>query len=84
MNGQDLLLNHQDKLESIDLLKELLAIPNDAHYPEEIEKNIIWCEKAFTERTFTTRRVPSAGIPLLLAEYQIHTKMFLLYSSISK
>lgn len=70
MKGQDGMLNHQDKLESIELLKELLAIPNDAHYPEEIEKNIIWCEKAFTERAFTTRRILSAGVPLLLAEYQ--------------
>jgi hypothetical protein len=33
---------------------ELLSIPNDAHHPEDIEKNVVWCEAAFSKRGFTT------------------------------
>ncbi len=70
LHSQSLILTKQDKTQSIELLKALLAIPNDSHFPEDIEKNMIWCEKAFKERAFSTSRIPSAGIPLLLAEYQ--------------
>lgn len=47
---------------------ELLSISNDAHYPADIEKNVQWCERAFGERGFTTRRMPTETVPLLLAE----------------
>lgn len=30
-------------------LHELLSIPNDAHFPEDIEKNIIWADQAFAK-----------------------------------
>ena len=49
-------------------LKKLLSIPNDAHFPEEIERNVQWCEKHFTERGFSNRRLRTPGAPLLLAE----------------
>jgi acetylornithine deacetylase/succinyl-diaminopimelate desuccinylase-like protein len=49
-------------------LKELLAIPNDAHFPEDIERNVQWCEDHFTRRGFTTQRLETPGAPLLLAE----------------
>ena len=49
-------------------LKELLAIPNDAHFPEDIERNVQWCEEHFTERGFSTTRLETPGAPLLLAE----------------
>lgn len=49
-------------------LKELLAIPNDAHLPDDIEKNVLWCESEFTERGFKTQRLITVGAPLLLAE----------------
>lgn len=48
--------------------KELLALPNDAHFPEDIEQNIQWCEKAFPQRGFTTARLQTPTVPLLLAE----------------
>ena len=51
-------------------LKELLAIPNDAHFPIEIEKNVQWCEEHFTQRGFTNIRLETPGAPLLLAERQ--------------
>jgi acetylornithine deacetylase/succinyl-diaminopimelate desuccinylase-like protein len=53
---------------SIPLLKELLSIPNDAFYPEDIENNVGWCEKEFGERGFSTRRISTSQAPLLLAE----------------
>ncbi len=49
-------------------LKALLAIPNDAHFPEDIERNVQWCEEHFTKRGFTTQRLNTPGAPLLLAE----------------
>ena len=53
---------------SFSLLKELLSIPNDAFYPEAIERNVKWCEKAFRERKFITSRIRTKAAPLLLAE----------------
>ncbi len=53
---------------SFPILRELLSIPNDAFYPEDIEKNVQWCEKAFGDRGFTTTRIQTRRMPLLLAE----------------
>ncbi len=52
---------------SLPQLKELLAIPNDAHHPKDIERNIKWCEQHFTKRGFTTKRLETPTVPLLLA-----------------
>jgi len=52
---------------SLPLFKEVLSIPNDAISAEWIEENIVWTEKAFGERGFSTERIPTAGAPLLLA-----------------
>lgn len=49
-------------------LHDLLSLPNDAHFPNDIEKNIKWCETAFAKRGFTTTRLTTPRIPLLLAE----------------
>lgn len=53
---------------SFPILKELLSIPNDAFYPDDIEKNVSWCESAFGAREFSSRRITTEGAPLLLAE----------------
>ena len=53
---------------SFPMLKELLAIPNDAHFPEDIERNVVWCEGAFAGRGFRTERLATSDAPLLLAE----------------
>ncbi len=53
---------------SFPMLKEVLRIPNDAFYPSDIEKNVVWCEEAFTKRGFTTQRLSTETVPLLLAE----------------
>ena len=51
-----------------DSFKELLSIPNDAHFPDHVEQNVVWCEREFGARTFTTKRLITDGPPLLLAE----------------
>ncbi len=64
-------LSEKYALASLPMLKELLSIPNDAFYPEDIEKNVKWCEQAFQERIFTTRRITTKAAPLLLAERKV-------------
>ena len=32
---------------------ELLSLPNDAHTPTDIEKNVQWCETAYDKRGCT-------------------------------
>lgn len=49
-------------------LHELLSIPNDAFDTIAIEKNVLWCEQAFQQRNFTTTRINTDYVPLLLAE----------------
>lgn len=49
-------------------LEELLAIPNDANYPEDIERNVSWCAKRLAGFGFTHQRLETPSVPLLLAE----------------
>ena len=55
---------------SLNEFKELLAIPNDAHYPKDIEKNVNWCINRLEKVGFSTKRLETPTVPLLLAEYQ--------------
>lgn len=50
---------------------EFLSLPCDANNPAELEANIQWCETQFGKRGFTVKRLPTAGIEVLLAEYQV-------------
>ncbi|HEY5825456.1 MAG TPA: M20/M25/M40 family metallo-hydrolase [Cyclobacteriaceae bacterium] len=63
---------------------ELLSIPDDAHFPEDIEKNVQWCEAAFAKRGFTTQRLQTPAAPLLLAERKVKNpkKTVLIYLQI--
>ncbi|MEZ4944816.1 MAG: M20/M25/M40 family metallo-hydrolase [Cyclobacteriaceae bacterium] len=81
-NQADLIQKHA--IESFKDLYALLSIPNDAHYPKDIEKNIKWCENAFTKRGFTTSRLETPTVPLLLAERKAKkaTKTVLIYLQI--
>jgi acetylornithine deacetylase/succinyl-diaminopimelate desuccinylase-like protein len=47
---------------------ELHSLPNDAHFAQDIEKNVRWCEDAFAKRGFTTQRLNTETVPLLLAQ----------------
>lgn len=55
---------------SLTQLKTLLAIPNDANFKDDIEKNVQWCAKQLTQYGFTNTRLATPSVPLLLAEYQ--------------
>lgn len=63
---------------------EMLSIANDAHYPDQVESNIKWCEKAFQKRGFTTKRINEDEFPLLLAERKVKkpVKTVLIYLQI--
>ncbi len=63
---------------------DLLSIPDDAHFPEDIEKNVQWCEGAFAKRGFTTQRLQTPAAPLLLAERKVKNpkKTVLIYLQI--
>jgi len=59
----------EHRLRSLDLYRELLRLPNDAHVPEDIQKLLAFLEARFEERGFTTERLPTEeGSPVLLAE----------------
>jgi len=49
---------------------ELLALPNDAVVPADIQKNTDWLAQAFARRGFKTQQLPNNGKPLLFAEYK--------------
>lgn len=55
--------------ETLPELVAFLSLPNDAHFPEQLEPNITWLENAFGDRGFTVERLPTAGIDLVLARY---------------
>ena len=69
---------------SFDELYEFFSIPNDANYPEQIEPNVVWCEQAFAKRGFTTKRLNTSTVPLLLAsrEFSNAEKTVLVYLQI--
>ncbi|MEO1652728.1 MAG: M20/M25/M40 family metallo-hydrolase, partial [Bacteroidota bacterium] len=48
--------------------RELLGIPNDAHFPDDIAKNREWCIQAFEKRGFQMKELATERLPLLLAE----------------
>lgn len=66
---------------SFPMFKDLLSLPNDAFYPEDIEQNVAWCEKGFQERNFKTTRIETETIPLLMAERKVENaeKTVLIY-----
>ena len=71
LNSQNLeKIADQYARQSFPILKDILSIPCDAFYPEDIEKNVVWCEKSFGDRGFKTTRIETPTVPLLLAERQ--------------
>lgn len=47
---------------------EILALPNDAVVPADIQKNVAWLEQAFQKRGFQARALANNGKPMLYAE----------------
>src|SRR4051812_3965075 len=48
---------------------ELLALPNDAIVPADIQKNTDFLERAFQKRGFTVKQLDNKGKPMLFAEW---------------
>ncbi len=63
-------ITYLPSIQSLNTLKEVLAIPNDANHPKDIEKNIRWCETQLQPKGFVTKRLETATVPLLLAVNQ--------------
>lgn len=55
-------------MHGISILNELVSMPNNAHFPVQLEENIGWCEDMFSKRGFATERLSTEGFPLLLLE----------------
>lgn len=49
-------------------LRDFIALPNDANYLEDIDKNIVWLEAAFKKRKFSTQVLETINTPLFFAE----------------
>ncbi len=64
-------LTQQYVPDSYALLHALLSLPNDAHHPDHLQRNLAWVREAFTQRGFTTTELSSEGFPLLLAERSV-------------
>lgn len=60
---------------------DFLSIPNDAHFPADLEKNRDWIEAAFRKRNFSITRLPTQGFDLILGErkHKGATKTVLFY-----
>ena len=68
------LLSEKYTRSSFQQLYDLLSIPNDASYPDHVERNVRWCDEAFTQRDFTTTIIETGDVPLLLAERKAERK----------
>jgi acetylornithine deacetylase/succinyl-diaminopimelate desuccinylase-like protein len=47
-------------------LIEYLSLPCDANYKEDIQKNVVWVENQFTKRGFSSQRLETSTLPVLL------------------
>ena len=52
----------------------LLEIPNDGHFPDQIESNLQACKAIFTDLGFETKTIINTGVPVLFAEKRYHKK----------
>jgi acetylornithine deacetylase/succinyl-diaminopimelate desuccinylase-like protein len=55
----------------IDLLNEIVSIPNDSNIPEQLGPNMTWCEGQFGKRGWQVQKLETEGFPLMLAEYAV-------------
>ena len=50
-------LAQQNTRQAIALFREFLSLPNDANYPDDIDRMVAWMEVAFSERDFDVRQI---------------------------
>lgn len=51
--------------------REIVSLPCDAHFPEDMIKNAAWLDTAFSKRGFSTRILSTPTIPVVFAEKQV-------------
>ena len=54
--------------------QEFLAMPNDGHFPDQVNTNALWMTRSFKAKGFTVQRLETPGAPLLFAERQYNKK----------
>ena len=57
-------------LHSAELLKEMIAVKNDAAIADHVTANIAYAQKVFSSRNFSIEMLETSGIPLMLATYE--------------
>ena len=79
--GQSRLIPKGILNQSFEAFYQLLSIPNDAHYPEQVAANVAYMEQAFQKRNFEVQQLETATSPLLLAHksYPGNTHTVLVY-----
>ena len=53
---------------ALELYREFLSLPNDAKYPDDIERLVDWMTPQFAARGFAVQQLLTPGSPLLFAE----------------
>ena len=56
-----------NRINAVELYREFLSLPNDAHHADDIGRLVSWMDEAFTARGFFVQRVATAGNPVLFA-----------------
>lgn len=73
LTKEEILELSQDKLPgAVQQLRSFLEIPNDGHYPEQIQANLKKCQELFTALDFKSQVIPTGDAPLLFAEKVFH------------
>lgn len=70
--------------EAVLQLRSFLEIPNDGHFPEQIQANLRKCQELFADLKFNSQVINTEGAPLLFAEkiYHKNAKTVLFYLQI--
>ncbi|MGB3142973.1 MAG: M20/M25/M40 family metallo-hydrolase [Maribacter sp.] len=66
-NAQDSIQLKSKVAGAIQELREFVALPNDALNPDDIDTNLYWLRKKFTDRGFNTSILDTEGLPLFFA-----------------
>ena len=66
-NAQDSLQLKSKVANTIQELREFVALPNDALHPDDIDTNLYWLRKKFTDRGFNTSILETESLPLFFA-----------------
>ncbi len=65
---------HEKFPEAVSELISFLALPNDGHFPDQVQSNLAWSREAFEALDFKVQVLPTEGAPLLFAEKQFRAK----------